>query len=143
MLFQYTAIVLLCFSIIVQCNQQEYPPENQNLTEVPKANESNSDVNGTVEEDGAVEHKTISYPCTDYREITNSVLSDSPSVLNVTSSRLAEILQDNTVVNRCAIVYFYASWSHYSCEYAFQYNALGRAFNSLPMLAVDLLYNDV
>lgn len=132
---------------MVECNLQENTPEldeNQAHSVEPKINDSNSDVNDTVKEDGSTEHKITSYPCTNYRNISNSVLSDAPpSVLNVTSKQLAEILQDSTIVNRCAIVYFYASWSYYSCEYAVQYNALGRAFHSLPVLAVDLFYNDV
>lgn len=150
MLFRYATVVLLCFGFIVKCNLQEYASEsdeNQGQTEEPTINETNSeentDTNATIEEDGATEHKIASYPCTNYQNISNSVLSESPSVLNVTSEQLAEILQDNTIANRCAIVYFYASWSYYSCEYALQYNALGRAFNSLPILAVDLSYNDV
>ncbi|XP_065884025.1 thioredoxin domain-containing protein 15-like [Dysidea avara] len=93
--------------------------------------------------DEAQEQKITPYPCIDYRTLPDSVLSDPPSVLNVTSQQLNDILQDESVANRCAIVYFYASWSYYSCEYAYQYNALGRAFNSLPILAVDLHYNDI
>ena len=144
MLLQHTAVVLLCFGFIVKCNLQEYTPESEDQSAEPKINETNpSGVNGSVGEDGATEHKIKTYPCTNYRNISNSVVSDTPSVLNVTSQQLTEILHDNTVVNRCAIVYFFASWSHYSCEYALQYNAIGRAFNSLPILAVDLQYNDV
>lgn len=147
MLVRYTAVILLCFSFIVKCNLQEHAPESEDQVTEPKINGTNSSTtpvaNDSTEGESATERKTVSYPCANYRDISNSVLSDSPSVLNVTSKRLAEILQDNTIVNRCAIVYFYASWSHYSCEYALQYNALGRAFNSLPILAVDLLYNDV
>ena len=144
MLLRCTAVVLLCFNFIITCNLQEYTPEwdvSQNQTAELSINETES---GVDKEDVAVkENKIKTYPCTDYRDISNSVLTDTPSVLNVTSKQLAEILQDSTIVNRCAIVYFFASWSHYSCEYALQYNAIGRAFNSLPILAIDLLYNDV
>ena len=144
MLLRHTAVVLVCFGFIAKCNLQEYTPESEDQTAEPKINETSpSGVNGSVKEDGATEHKIKTYPCANYGNISNSVLSDTPSVLNVTSNQLTEILHDNTVVNRCAIVYFFASWSHYSCEYALQYNAIGRAFNSLPILAVDLLYNDV
>ena len=147
MLLRYSAVVLLCLSFIVKCNLQEYTSDSdvdQDQTAEPKTNETNrSDVNGSVTEDDATEHKIKTYPCANYKDVSNSVLSDMPSVLNVTSKQLTEILHDNTVVNRCAIVYFFASWSHYSCEYAHQYNAIGRAFNSLPILAMDLLYNDV
>ena len=147
MLSRYTVVALLLFSLIVTGNLQENSDENQEQTEEPKINETDSsstpNINGTVDRDGAAEQKAAAYPCTDYRDIPDTVLSDPPSVLNVTSERLEEILQDDAVANRCALVYFYASWSHYSCEYAHQYNALGRAFTSLPVLAVDLLYNDV
>ena len=144
MLLRHTAVALLCFGFIVKCNLQEYTPESGDQSAEPKINETNSsDVNSSVKEDGATEHKIKTYPCANYRNISNSVVSEIPSVLNVTSKQLTEILHDNTVVNRCAIVYFFASWSHYSCEYALQYNAIGRAFNSLPILAVDLQYNDV
>lgn len=147
MLSRYTVVIVLLFSLILTGNLQENPEENQEQTEEPKINETDSSttsyINDTVDGDGAAEQKAAAYPCTDYRDISDTVLSDPPSVLNVTSERLAEILQDDAVANRCALVYFYASWSHYSCEYAHQYNALGRAFNSLPILAVDLLYNDV
>ena len=144
MLLRYYVVLLSCFNFIITCNLQEYTPEldvNQNQTAELKINETES---GVDKEDTAIkESKMKTYPCTDYRDISNSVLTDIPSVWNVTSKQLAEILQDSTIVNRCAIVYFFASWSHYSCEYALQYNAIGRAFNSLPILAIDLLYNDV
>ena len=149
MLSRYAAVTILFFSLILTGNLQESPDENQEQTEEPKINETDSstttniNVNDTVDGEEATEQKAPAYPCTDYRDIQDSVLSDPPSVLNVTSERLAEILQDDAIANRCALVYFYASWSHYSCEYALKYNALGRAFNTLPVLAVDLLYNDV
>jgi len=146
MLFRYTAVVLLCLSFIVKCNLQEDTPEsdeNQDQTTETIVNQTITVSGVSSEEDITAQHKIVSYPCANYQSISNSVWSDSPSVLNVTSKQLADILQDSTIANRCAIVYFYASWSHYSCEYAFQYNAIGRAFNSLPILAVDLLYNDV
>ena len=144
MFYRYGAVFLLCFSFVVKCSLQEDAPEsvvNQNQT--AELNTSPDAANVSTEENHTTEHKKASYPCANYRDFSNSVLSDSPLVLNVTSEQLTEILQDDTIANRCALVYFYASWSHYSCEYAFQYNALGRAFNSLPILAVDLLYNDV
>ena len=150
MLSRYAVVTILFFSLILTGNLQENPDENQEQTEEPKINETDSsttttnvNVNDTVDGEGATEQKAPAYPCTDYRDIQDSVLSDPSSVLNLTSERLAEILQDDAIVNRCALVYFYASWSHYSCEYALKYNALGRAFNTLPVLAVDLFYNDV
>ena len=144
MLFRYTVVLLLCFSFVAKCNLQEHVSESdegQNQTTESKINET---AGGSKNQEGAsVEHKAEPYRCANYREISSSVLPDTPSVLNVTSKELSDILQDNAIVNRCVIVYFYASWSHYSCEYALQYNAIGRAFDSLPILAVDLLYNDV
>jgi len=154
MISRFICISLLYLLILLNCTLQEYAPQSDEslpqdddetlITE--NVTEDEAAVEAPVEKDkidNAQEEKITPYPCTDYRTLPNSILTDPPSVLNVTSQQLNEILQDESIANRCAIVYFYASWSYYSCEYAYQYNALGRAFHSLPILAVDLHYNDM
>lgn len=145
-------VSFLYFTLLINCTLQEHPPQSEE--ELPQDGEvviergetvDNVSTEETIEikTDDSEEQKISPYPCTDYRNLPDSILSNPSSVLNITSEELNGILQDESVANRCAIVYFYASWSYYSCEYAYQYNALGRAFNSLPILAVDLQYNDM
>jgi len=139
---------LLYLLLLIHCTLQENASQSEES--LPQDGETLVTENATVKApdeeekaDNAQEQKITSYPCIDYSTLPDSILSDPPLVLNVTSQQLNDILQDDSVANRCAIVYFYASWSYYSCEYAYQYNALGRAFNSLPILAIDLHYNEM
>ena len=162
MFLRVTRVSLLYLLLLINSTLQEHVPQSEEglsqdgemPEEIPVTETVEAEVEATIEAeveapdeedktDEAQEQKITPYPCIDYRTLPDSVLSDPPSVLNVTSQQLNDILQDESVANRCAIVYFYASWSYYSCEYAYQYNALGRAFNSLPILAVDLHYNDM
>jgi len=150
MILRVTCISLLYLLLLIHCTLQENASQSEES--LPQDGEKlvteniEAEVETTVKEektDNAQEQKITPYPCIDYSTMPDSILSDPPLVLNVTNQQLNDILQDDSVVNRCAIVYFHASWSYYSCEYAYQYNALGRAFNSLPILAVDLHYNDM
>lgn len=45
--------------------------------------------------------------------------------------------------NTCAMVMFYAPWCPYSVDFARKFNALGRAYKELPVLAVEFDENDM
>jgi thiol-disulfide isomerase/thioredoxin len=46
-------------------------------------------------------------------------------------------------MNTCAVVMFYASWCPYSVGFARQFNALGRSFKEVPVMAVNVAENDM
>lgn len=78
--------------------------------------------------------------CFDFRLLTGdaSVIPNPPRVMNVTPHQLESIVEDAAVQNICAVVLFYAPWCTFSVQFARKFNALGRSFDSLPFLAVDL-----
>jgi len=81
--------------------------------------------------------------CFDFRSLGNdSVVPDPPSVLKVTPHMLEGISENVSIQNCCAIVMFYAPWCEFSAQFGRKYNALGRTFNELPILAVDLNENE-
>ena len=53
------------------------------------------------------------------------------------------ILENPAVTNTCAVVMFYAAWCPYSVDFARKFNALGRSFEELPVMAVDFAENDL
>lgn len=65
-----------------------------------------------------------------------------PSVVVVTPNKLEEIVEDTSIQNVCAVVLFYAPWCTFSVQFARKFNALGRSFEGLPFLAVDLAENE-
>lgn len=62
--------------------------------------------------------------------------------IKVTPRHLEHILENSSVSNVCALVMFYAPWCPYSVEFARQFNAIGRTFRELPVLAIDYSEND-
>lgn len=55
----------------------------------------------------------------------------------VSADRLESILENPAHVNGCVLVMFYGQWCPYSVEFAPTYNALGRRFPDLLVLAFD------
>ena len=81
--------------------------------------------------------------CFDFRSLGNdSVVPDPPSVLKVTPHMLEGISENVSIQNCCAIVMFYAPWCEFSAQFGRKFNALGRTFSGLPILAVDLNENE-
>ena len=81
--------------------------------------------------------------CFDFRNLGNdSVVPDPPSVVKVTPYELERILENGSIQNCCAIVMFYAQWCEFSTQFGRKFNALGRTFAGLPVLAVDLGENE-
>ena len=62
----------------------------------------------------------------------------SRGVVKVTGYKLEGILEDPSITNTCAIVMIYAPWCPFSADFARQFNALGRSYRELPVLAMDL-----
>ena len=81
--------------------------------------------------------------CFDFRKLGNdSIVPDPPNVVKVTPYELEEILENASIQNCCAIVMFYAQWCEFSAQFGRKFNALGRTFAGLPVLAVDLGENE-
>ena len=82
--------------------------------------------------------------CFDFKQLSNSasVIPDPPQPLLVTPHQLEGILEDTAVQNSCAVVLFYAPWCTFSVQFARKFNALGRSFDGLAVLAVDLAENE-
>ncbi len=82
--------------------------------------------------------------CFDFRSLgeESSIVPDPPRAVKVTSYQLEGILENPTIRNCCALVMFYASWCEFSAQFARKFNALGRTFDGLPALALDLGENE-
>lgn len=81
--------------------------------------------------------------CFDFETLgEDSVIPDPPSVLRVAPLELEGLLENASIANCCALVMFYAPWCEFSAQFARTFNALGRTFSSLPVLAVDLEENE-
>ena len=82
--------------------------------------------------------------CFDFSQLNEntSVIPNPPHSVLVTPHQLESIVENATVQNCCAVVLFYAPWCTFSVQFARKFNALGRSFNSLPILAVDLAENE-
>ena len=83
--------------------------------------------------------------CFDFRQLTDtnaSVIPDPPHVVIVTPHQLESIVENSSVQNICAVVLFYAPWCTFSVQFAKKFNALGRSFDSMPFLAVNLAENE-
>lgn len=72
-----------------------------------------------------------------------SSLTESKGAFKVTPHNLELILENQAVTNTCAVVMFYAAWCPYSVDFARQFNALGRSYKELPVVAVDFTENDL
>lgn len=61
----------------------------------------------------------------------------------VTPIELELVLENPSVTNTCAVVMFYAPYCPYSVDFGRTYNALGRSYRELLVLAVDITENDM
>ena len=84
--------------------------------------------------------------CYDFRQfvdITSIInIPTPPHAVLVTPHQLEGIIEDSTRHNVCVVVLFYAPWCTFSVQFARKFNAVGRSFDSLPVLAVDLAENE-
>ena len=80
--------------------------------------------------------------CFDFRNLEDSIVPDPPKTVKVTPYELEGILENSSMTNSCAVVMFYAPWCEFSVQFARKFNALGRSFDGLPILAVDLGENE-
>ncbi len=84
--------------------------------------------------------------CFDYSSLNThgiKIVISGSTVVKVTAYGLEGILEDSSVTNTCAVVMIYAPWCPFSVDFARQYNALGRTYRELPVLAIDLSENDL
>ena len=84
-------------------------------------------------------------PLNCYDFITNGprdIVPDPPRVVELTPLQLQNLLGNGTYKNCCALVMFYAPWCEYSVNFAQTFNAIGRTFLNLPVIAVDLSAHD-
>ena len=70
------------------------------------------------------------------------IVPDPPRVVELTPLELQNLLGNGTYKNCCALVMFYAPWCEYSVNFAQKFNAIGRTFLNLPVIAVDLSTHD-
>lgn len=61
-----------------------------------------------------------------------------PSAIKISPVELDSILDNKTYANCCVVVMFFAPWCEFSAQFGRKFNAVGRAFDGLPVLAVDL-----
>ena len=81
--------------------------------------------------------------CFDFKTLGNeSVVPEPPTAVKVTPYQLERILENPSTANCCAVVMFYAPWCEFSAQFARKFNAIGRTFDGLPTLAVDLGENE-
>ena len=84
-------------------------------------------------------------PLNCYDFVANSpseYVPDPPRTIELTPLQLQSLLANGTYKNCCALVMFYAPWCEYSVNFAQKFNAIGRTFLNLPVIAVDLSAND-
>lgn len=82
--------------------------------------------------------------CFDFKTLPSnaSIIPDPPQAVVVTPHQLESIVENQTMQNCCAVVLFYAPWCTFSVQFAQKFNALGRSFKNLPILAVDMAENE-
>ena len=77
--------------------------------------------------------------CFNFSTLGNeSFIPSPPSAMNVSPVLLDSILDNKTYANCCVVVMFFVPWCEFSTQFGRKFNAVGRAFNGLPVLAVDL-----
>lgn len=84
-------------------------------------------------------------PLNCYDFVTNGpheIVPDPPRAVELTPLELQNLLGNGTYKNCCALVMFYAPWCEYSVNFAQRFNAIGRTFLNLPVIAVDLSAHD-
>ena len=75
-----------------------------------------------------------SLPCYAMQQFNNA---DFSSVLLMNASRLTSHLATHKP-GMCAVVLFYASWCPFSIKMALFFNALGRLYQGIPFIAVEV-----
>ena len=73
---------------------------------------------------------------------SNSPKLRTGKTVKVTPIELEKIIENPSINNTCAVVMFYVPYCPYSTEFGRTYNALGRSYSELPVLAVDFSEND-
>ena len=84
-------------------------------------------------------------PLNCYDFVTNGphdIVPDPPRAVELEPLQLQTLLGNGTYKNCCALVMFYAPWCEYSVNFAQKFNAIGRTFLNLPVIAVDLSAHD-
>ena len=77
--------------------------------------------------------------CFNFSTLGNeSIIRHPPSAIKVSPVELDSILDNKTYANCCVVVMFFAPWCEFSAQFGRKFNAVGRAFDGLPVLAVDL-----
>ena len=77
--------------------------------------------------------------CFNFSKLENGSTDFSEARVVLVSPRELERIVENTgVQNVCVIVLFYAPWCTFSVQFARKFNALGRSFKGLPILALNL-----
>lgn len=77
--------------------------------------------------------------CFNFSTLGNDSFIPNPSsAIKLSPFELDSILENKTYTNCCVVVMFFAPWCEFSAQFARKFNAVGRAFNGLPVLAVDL-----
>ena len=68
---------------------------------------------------------------------------ESGQTKKVTHYELEFVLENPSVTNTCAVVMFYAPYCPYSVDFGRRFNALGRSYKELPVMAVDFSAHDL
>ena len=77
--------------------------------------------------------------CFNFTTLGNeSFIPYPPSAVKISPLELDSILDNKTYANCCVVVMFFAPWCEFSAQFSRKFNAVGRAFNGLPVLAVNL-----
>lgn len=123
----------------------------ENITDSVISSEAENSTNTTVSEVSLARPKCdagkgcdAKLHCFDFKTLppNASIIPDPPQAVVVTPHQLEEIIEDQAMQNCCAVVLFYAPWCTFSVQFARKFNALGRSFESLPILAVDMADNE-
>ena len=117
--------------IVVELNDTETPTVTEKIVEYQRPScEKGKGCNKPLE-------------CFDFSTLgKNSPVPDPPRAVKVTPLELEAILENKLYENCCSIVMFYAPWCEFSAQFARRFNAIGRTFSELPVLAVDLGENE-
>ncbi|KAK7491239.1 hypothetical protein BaRGS_00017510 [Batillaria attramentaria] len=106
------------------------------------ANKSSANSSEATEKDES-KNTTDSSKKTKFHCVGKNVTENTTALVRVVNSTvLLELLSfdKNQSVSDCVLVMFYAPWCHFCAATAPHYNALGRAFPQLDVLAVDTVH---
>lgn len=73
---------------------------------------------------------------------SNSTEQETGGTVKVTPIQLEKTLENPSINNTCAVVMFYVPYCPYSTQFGRTFNALGRSYTELPVLAVDFSENN-